>query len=88
MDEKAWTTGPVIPPIVTGLIWFTDGLRMMEGTRAGVYGQSVGRRLSVSLGRSATVFQAEIHATLACAYDIQMNVRQEKYVLVLTVRWL
>jgi len=88
VDEKAWTTGPVIPPIVTGLIWFTDGLRMMEGTRAGVYGQSVGRRLSVSLGRSATVFQAEIHATLACAYDIQMNVRQEKYVLVLTVRWL
>jgi len=61
---------------------------MKEGTRPEVHGQSVGRRLSISLGRSATVFQTEIHATLAYAYEIQMNVRQEKYVLALTARWL
>jgi len=34
---------------------------MKEGTGAGVYGQSVGRRLSFTLGRYATVFQAEIY---------------------------
>ena len=58
-----------------GLIWFRNGSRM-EGTRAGVYGQSVGRRLSISLGRYAKVFQAEIYAILACAYEIQLYGRQ------------
>ena len=52
---------------------------MREGTRAGVYGQSVGRRLSFFLGRYATVFQAEIYAILACAYEIQSQNRPEKY---------
>jgi len=51
-----------------------------EGTRAGVYGQSVGRRLSFSLGRYATVFQAEIYAVLACAHEIQFQGRPEKHV--------
>ena len=55
------------PSVVKGLIWFTDGSRMKEGTRAGVHGQSVGRSLSISLGRFATDFQAEIYAILACA---------------------
>jgi hypothetical protein len=32
------------------------------------------------MGKHATVFLAEIYAILACAYEIQMNVRQEKYV--------
>jgi len=53
---------------------------MKEGTRAGVYGQSVERRLSISIGRYATVFQAEIYAILACAYEIQLYVGPEKYV--------
>jgi Fe2+ or Zn2+ uptake regulation protein len=34
--------------------------KLKEGTGAGVYGQSLKRRLSFSLGRYATVFQAEI----------------------------
>jgi hypothetical protein len=49
---------------------------MREGTRAGVYGQSVGRRLSFSLGRYVTVFQAEICAFLACVYEIQLQIDQ------------
>jgi hypothetical protein len=43
---------------------------MREGTGAGVYRQSVGRRVSFSLGRYATVFQTEIYAILACVYEI------------------
>jgi ribonuclease HI len=39
----------------------------------------MGRRLSTSLGRYVTVFQAEINAVLACVYEIQNNVRSEKY---------
>jgi len=55
-----WTKGTGTPPVVQGLVWFTDGSKMKEGTGAGVYGQSVGRRLSFSLGKYATVIQAEI----------------------------
>ena len=43
------------------------------------------RKLSISLGKYATVFQVEIYAILACAYEIQMNVRPEKYVFALKV---
>jgi len=39
-----------------------------------------GRRLGFSIGRYATVFQAEICAILACAYEIQSQNRPEKYV--------
>ena len=67
------------PPAVKGLIWFTDGSKMREETGAGVYGHSVGRRLSFPLGRYATIFQEEIYAILACAYEIQSQNRPEKY---------
>ena len=50
----------------------------MEGTRAVVYGLSLGRMLSISLGMYATVFQAEVYATLACVYEIQTQVGPEK----------
>jgi hypothetical protein len=57
-----------------------------EGGGAGEYGQSVGRRLSFSLGRHETVFQAEIYAILACVYEIQLQNRSEKYVSALIVK--
>ena len=60
LTREEWTRGPGTPPAVKGLVWFTDGSRIAEGTRAGVYGQSVNRRLSIPLGKHATVFQAEV----------------------------
>jgi len=48
----------------------------------------VERKLIISLGKHAKVFQVEIYAILACAYEIQMNVRPEKYVFALTARQL
>jgi len=64
--REDWTKGTGILPVVKGFVWFTDGSKMKEGTGTGVYGQSVGRRLSLSLGRYVTAFQAEIYAILAC----------------------
>jgi hypothetical protein len=64
--------------VVKGLGWYTDGSRKQEGggrTGAGVYGQCLGRRLSISLGKYVADFQAEIYANSACAYEIQTNVR-------------
>jgi hypothetical protein len=66
--------------VVKGLIWYTDGFRMQDGrTRAGVYGQSEGRRLSISLGKYVIVFQAKIYAILACVYEIQNRAKSEKH---------
>ena len=56
LTREDWTKGTGTP-VVKGLVWFTDGSKMKVGTGAGVYEQSVGRRLSFSLGRYATVFR-------------------------------
>ena len=80
LTREDWTKATGTPPTVKGLVWFTDGSKMRDRTGAGVYGQSVGRRLSLLLGRYATIFQAEIYAILACAYEIQSQNRLEKHV--------
>ena len=64
---------------VKRLAWYSDGSKMRKGTGAEVYGQSVGRRFSFSIGRYATVFQAEIYAILACAHEVQSQNRTERY---------
>jgi hypothetical protein len=52
----------------------------VEGSGAGDYGQSLRRRLSISIGKYAIVFQAEMYAILTCAYEIHVDVRPEKYI--------
>jgi hypothetical protein len=79
LTREDWTRGTGTPPVVKGLNWFTNGSKMEEGTWAGVYGQSVGRRLSFSLGRDVTFFQTEIYAILASAHEIQFQGRPEKH---------
>jgi hypothetical protein len=59
LTREKWTRGHGTSPVVKGLLWFTDESRM-EGTEAAGYGQSVGRRLRISLRRNAKCFQAEI----------------------------
>ena len=49
-------------------------------TGAGVYGQSGNRRLSLTLGQYATVFQAEVFAILVCAHEIQAQEVPGKHV--------
>ena len=34
MTREEWTRGPGTPPVIKGLVWFTDGSRMKEGTGA------------------------------------------------------
>jgi ribonuclease HI len=79
LSIRHWTDGPGSPPVVKGLVWYTDGSRVQEGRAgAGVCGQSVGRRLSISLGKYVTIFQAETYAILACVCEIQNIVRAEE----------
>ena len=80
LTREESTRGPGTHPVVKGLVWFTDGSGMKEGTGTGVCGQSSGRRLNISLGKYAAVLQTEIYAILACVHDNQMNARPEKNV--------
>jgi len=50
LTRENWTRGSGAPPEVEGLVRYTDGSKM-EGTGAGVFGQTVRMRLSFSLGR-------------------------------------
>ena len=65
----------------------TDGSRTVEGTMAGVCWQSVGRRVRITLGKYTTIFQAEVYAVLAFVYEIQTQIRPEKYVSICYNSW-
>ena len=79
LTREEWTRSPGTPSVATGLVWFTDGSRTAEGNDAGVYGQSANRRLSFSLGKNATVFQAELYAILACVHETNSGLAREMY---------
>jgi hypothetical protein len=52
-----------------GLIWYTDGSKTCKGTGAGVFGYGTRRKLSFSLGKYTTVFQAEVYGIKECAVE-------------------
>jgi ribonuclease HI len=81
LAREGWAKVPGSPPVVKGLVCYTRWVQNAGGRAGtGVYGQFLGRRLSMSLGKYVTVFQAEIYAILSCAYEIQANARSEKYI--------
>ena len=44
--------------------WFTDGSRSSMGVGAGVYGESQNVKISKSLGKYTSIFQAEVRACI------------------------
>jgi len=59
------------------------GLQTGPGLRRGPglgSGQTVNRRLSIPLGKDATVFQAKVYAILACTHEMDAQDWPEKYV--------
>jgi hypothetical protein len=80
LDGEEWTRGPGTPPMVKGLIWFTDWSRTAERTGVEVYGPSANRRLGIPLGKHVTVLQAEVYAILACVHETETQDQPEKYI--------
>ena len=60
LPREDWTKATGAPPAVKGLVWFTDGSKIRDGTGDGVYGKLVGRRLSFSLRRYASLLGEDI----------------------------
>jgi ribonuclease HI len=50
-------------------VWYTDGSRTKEGTGAGKHGVRPEIDIKVSLGRHATVFQADVYAIIYCLLE-------------------
>ena len=78
LTGEEWTRGPETPPATKGLVWFMDGSRTVEGSGAGVCGQSVNRRFSISLRKHATVFQVGVYKILVCVHETGTQDRPEK----------
>jgi len=78
--REEWTRGTGTVLVVKGIVWFTGGSSTAKGTGTRAYGQFVGRRLSVSVGKLATDFQAEVYAILACVHETDTQDRPEKHV--------
>jgi ribonuclease HI len=78
LTREERTRGPETPPAVKGLFCFAVGSRTVEGIGVGVYGQSADRRLNISLGKHATVFQPEVYAILTCFHETETQDRPEK----------
>jgi hypothetical protein len=79
LTREEWIRGPDTPPVVKGLVWYTDRSRMLGGARVREYGQSLGRRLSICPEKYAVVFHSDIYAILA-VHEIQINDTQGKYI--------
>jgi hypothetical protein len=47
-------------------VWYTDGSRTKEDTGTGIHGVRPKIDIEVSLGRHATIFQAEVYAIIYC----------------------
>ena len=63
-----WQEGKVDLP--SGEVWYTDGSKGNGGSGSGVYQRRQGRGSFASLGKDATVFQAEIMAIILCAHRV------------------
>ena len=68
---EAWINGTWGLPL-EGRVWYTDGSKGGR-TGAGIYGIKDGRRISIRLGRLATVFQAEVTAILVCVQKLLVD---------------
>jgi hypothetical protein len=55
LTREEWARVLGTPPAVKRLVLFTDGFRTAEGTGAEVFGKSVGRKFSISLGKHASL---------------------------------
>lgn len=66
-DREDWKDSP---PISSQSIWYTDGSKTEQGAGAGIHGTRPKVNIPLSLGKHATVFQAETTAIHCCAREI------------------
>ncbi|KAM8714846.1 hypothetical protein ACLKA7_001249 [Drosophila subpalustris] len=66
-DRSSWNNPNLCIPSGSQ-VWYTDGSKLENGdTGAGVYGPRF--RMSIAMGKTPSIFQAEIHAIEVCAIE-------------------
>ncbi|XP_057332064.1 uncharacterized protein LOC130671935 [Microplitis mediator] len=77
-NRQEWEVGSeeILSP--QGLVWFTDGSKRVEGAGAGIYTGGPETEISLRLGHTASIFQAEVYAIWACVKHIlELNHRNK-----------
>lgn len=69
-DRQSWIEERVRLLSPGGPVWYTDGAKSETGTGAGVWSEGPRTELSVTLGHTVSVLQAELFAIRACARSI------------------
>lgn len=67
LERDEWTMDKLLLEANTQT-WYTDGSKMDTGTGSGIYGPNT--RISVSLGKSSSIFQAELEAIRMCGQHL------------------
>ncbi|XP_060516851.1 uncharacterized protein LOC132696179 [Cylas formicarius] len=78
--REDWENGP---PIKAEITWY-DGSKTQEGVGAGIYEPRTKMKISIPMGKPATVFQAEITALEHCAREIKARKIRNKSLAIYT----
>ncbi|XP_048486450.1 uncharacterized protein LOC125490643 [Plutella xylostella] len=69
-EREKWNDDKALQTFRSGdIVWYTDGSKKEGLAGSGIYGERPRARKYASLGRFASVFQAEIYAIIGCAYE-------------------
>ncbi|XP_008546293.1 uncharacterized protein LOC103570361 [Microplitis demolitor] len=63
-----------------GLVWFTDGSKRLEGTGAGIYSVGPKTEISLRLGHTASISQAEVYAIWSCVKHVSELNHRNKHI--------
>ncbi|XP_057333529.1 uncharacterized protein LOC130672801 [Microplitis mediator] len=81
-NRQEWEEGSdeILSP--QGLVWFTDGSKRVEGAGAGIYSGGPKTEISLRLGHTASIFQAEVYAIRACVKHILELNHKNKHIYI------
>ena len=81
-DREKWSGGITLEQHAD--IWYTDGSKTSFGTGAGIHGHRPKANYYFSLGKYATVFQAEVFGILRCAQIYKTKPLRGKLIYILS----
>ena len=82
-ERLEWTNNEVKFPN-DAILFYTDGSKTLNGTGSGIFSQQDNTKQYASLGKYATITQAEIHAIELCALNILKKELKHKNIFILT----
>lgn len=84
-DRVSWSNGDIQSILGNeDMVWYTDGSKTDDGVGAGIYSERPQTNIYISLGKYASIFQAEVYAIAMCAYEIARQGYKNKTIYILS----